>query len=91
MNTIFDRLIVKSPKVAEELLNNRVNAESSSTKKLAFTMDASIFRQNESSFLPESLPMVRMLDEGQRELIKQPLTEAFIHLKVNKFCLDLKK
>jgi hypothetical protein len=89
---IFDRLLLKSPKIAEELLNAGINSNHDTEDKTAseatvLSFDFGLFRpQRPNTFDSESLPMCRMLEEGQRDLIKQPLTEAFIYLKWQKLC-----
>ena len=65
-NIIFDRLIVKSPKLSEELLNLKISSnhfenECGSETYLAFNFDL-FHTKNESK--AESLPNLRMLDEG---------------------------
>ena len=87
---IFQRLLIISPKTAEELLNQKVTSnhyasdegqKTSEETHLAF--DFSLFRTR-NLYQAESLPVELMLKEGHRDLIKQPLTEAFVYLKWEK-------
>ena len=90
--------MVKSPKLAEELLNQKISTNhfendcesvtSATTAATFLAFDFGLFQnKNESSRMKaESLPILQMLDEGHRDLIKQPLSEAFICLKWQKLC-----
>ena len=85
---IFQRLLIISPKTAEELLNQKVTSnhyaeEGQNTTDAHLAFDFGLFRAR-NLYQAESLPMELMLKEGHRDLIKQPLTEAFVYLKWEK-------
>lgn len=88
-NVILDKLVVKSPKLAEELLNQKVTTsqqysdEPTANDTLVF--DFGLFRVRDNN-IGESAPIQRMLDEGHRDLVKQPVSEAFVHFKWKKLC-----
>ena len=82
-NIIFDRMIVKSPKLSEELLNQKISTnhfendcESSETH---LALDFGLFHtKNEST--AESLPNLRMLDEGLNDFSCRVFTLNYIKL-----------
>ena len=83
-NIIFDRMIVKCPKLSEELLNQKISTnhfendcESRETTHLA--LDFGLFHtKNEST--AESLPNLRMLDEGLHDFSCRVCTLNYIKL-----------
>lgn len=88
-NVILDKLVVKSPKLAEELLNQKVMTSQQysdePTHNDTLVFDFGLFRVRNNT-IGESVPILRMLDEGHRDLVKQPVSEAFVHFKWQKLC-----
>ena len=89
---IFDKLVVKNPKVAEEYLNLHLDSVNTSEAEIALfkfhsavKIDFTPFNKiNSVSDSQESLSIYKMLQERNIELIKHPVTEAFIRLKWQK-------
>ena len=97
LGLVFDKVVVKNPKVAEELLNLHLDISHdnlstehseqsiSSTNEAMLTIDMSPFRKSQNSqSCHESASTHKMLEEGYRDLIKHPVTESFVHAKWQK-------
>ena len=89
LNAIFETLLLKSPKLAEELLHEGIESNSpedcvkiDSSTYLA--LDFGLFDTRKAR--PNSSTIQCMLQEGHRDLIKHPLSESFLHLKWQKLC-----
>ena len=90
MGFIFDRLIEKSPKIAEELLNHHLdsNHDQEPSQDVVMTLDFGLFKKEVldlGSCQPlsqnESLSPFLMLQNGHTDLVKNPVTESFVNLK----------
>lgn len=79
---ILSRLVIKSPKLAEEILNQKVTSTPYNEDFSHVAFDFGLLKSRNSD--PETQPLLKMLDEGQRDLIKHPLSESFIILKWQK-------
>ena len=89
---LFEKIVVKNPKVAEEYLNLHIDSVNTSECEATFTnfnsamkIDFTPFNKLENvNSSQESLSIYKMLEEGNADLIKHPVTETFIHLKWQK-------
>ena len=91
-SVLFDKLVVKNPKIAEEYLNLHIDSIDTSECEIlssesdsAIKIDLTPFNKLKNvKFSQESLSTYKMLVEGSTDLIKHPVVETFIHLKWQK-------
>ena len=79
LGKVFDRLVVKNPNVAKQLLDQKIEEE---TEFLKF--DFSPFYKSPRFPRPpepETISIVRMLESDRDDLIRHPMTETFIRFK----------
>ena len=89
---LFEKLVMKNPKVAEEYLNLHIDSVNTSDCDTSLTnfnsaikIDFTPFNKLENvNSSQESLSTYKMLEERNVDLIKHPVTETFIHLKWQK-------
>ena len=90
---LFDRIVLRNPKMAEEFLNMHldsvVNNSDSETvlpnSEPAWKIDMTPFNKFSNIYsCHESFSTYKMLEAGNRDLIKHPVTETFIRLKWQK-------
>ena len=80
LGRIFDRVVAKNPELASEILNSKLNNENS-----VLQLDLSPFYKiPKSPPEPETLSTIRMIERDRDDLIRNPLTESFVHLKWKK-------
>ena len=92
---VFERLMRLSPKLAEDLLNHHLDGNhddaDAAAPSVTMTLDFAPFDKTKVATPSctscrrddrnESLSPLAMLADGHRDLIKNPLTEAFVSMK----------
>ena len=88
-SVIFERLLIRAPKIGEDWLNRQITSNHGSEAKkpnepTEVFFNFELFQRRPEDRKAESLAIRQMLQQGQRELLKHPLTEAFVYLKWEK-------
>ena len=101
---MFERLVHLSPKLAEDLLNHHLDGNhddaDADAPSVAMTLNFAPFEKTKVATPSctscrrddrnESFSPLAMLSDGHRDLIKNPLTEAFVSMKWQLFKVSTK-